>query len=534
MKITYDRRTRQFKLEPKTQKGGEIIALLRSPQKIVRFDKDLQCFWIPELAWHRLSRAIKTVLGTEVQAAQLLPQLRPEEQDVDWGGLVHTPPLPHQIKEAKIMLAGGVCIGSEMGCGKSLSMLMTYAALKKAGEVDALVVLGPNNAISQTWRLEEIPKHLGKRVCDHTQEFLLLNYDRVRIPREFERIHKFMTTRRCLLLLDEVHLLANEGSQRAEAVKTFRKLAKWVCGTTGTVSRNRAESFMGVYRLLTDAEISDKEFRDLFRPVGTYYIDLDAIEPVFETFGIRHLKTELKELPPRRMQKVKTVLSPRHKKIYNQMRDEWRAQITAMDGQEYTLAVRKGIVLVQMTRLLQLAAHPGLLGDAIDDDDVWKFRALDEYLEEAGDQKVIVWSERPGILNRVANRYSKWKPELAHGERTQGQNARAIQSWKGGDSQMLCASILAFGEGLNLAESSLAFYFGVTWRFDKWIQSQHRIHRLTSVDPCTSYALISEGTIEERVFAALQEKEDQQNTITGSESTLDVLGDREWVLQALE
>lgn len=531
MKIEYHAKTRQFRLEPVSQKGHDVVALLRSPQKLVRWDQHLGCFWLPELAWHRLARAIKTVSGAEVHSSRLLPGIQPKPIQAE---AVHTLPLPHQVKEAGIILGGGACIGSEMGCGKSLSSLLVYATLKAQGEVDALVIFGPRNAIHQTWRLEEIPKHLGRRVVDHPEEFLLLNYDRVWAPAEAERIRRFMTTRRCLLLLDEVHLLARESSKRSEAVKTFQKLATRVLGTTGTVSRNRAESFLGVYRLLTDAEITDKQFKDLFRPVGTYYLDLDAIEPVFETFGIRHVKTQLKQLPPRRMQKVKTAMSPRHRKLYNEMRDEWRAQITAMDGNQYTLAVRKGIVLVQMTRLLQIAAHPGLVGDTISDDDVWKFRALDEYLDEAGDQKVIVWSERPGILDRVAARYRKMLPEVAHGERTQKQNSDAIQRWKAGDSQMLCASILAFGEGLNLAESSLAFYFGVTWRFDKWVQSQHRIHRLTSADPCTSYVLISEGTIEERVFAALEQKEEQQNTITGSESTLDVLGDKEWVLRALE
>lgn len=422
-----------------------------------------------------------------------------------------TSPLPHQTEAIRAFLAGKVLCGDEMGLGKSRTTLGYYTHLLFHGEIDWLVVLCPKRVMS-VWH-DEMQKHLGYI----PEKATVLNYDRIwRHPWQ-EELQKLLTHERCLLVLDECHNLSRMESRRTEAAWRLCRMATRVLGLSGSPVRRGPESFFNVYRVITGASCTDRQFRLLFvqewRKKRIYH-DLEDLEEIYRRVGIRRRKVDVKELPPRTITPVYVELEGRQKKLYEEMRQEALVTLQGMD--EETFRVRAREVLSLCTRLLQLTTHPGLLGDSISDEHISRIRALDELLVESGEEKVVVWSKHPWILEKLAKRYADRNPVVVHGQKTDHQNEEALRRFREDpDCLLLLANMLAFAEGLNLQVSTVGIYYDLTYRFDRWAHSLERQHRIDSTRAVQIYVLLARNTIDELVLQNLLKKTEWQQTVTG-------------------
>jgi SNF2 family DNA or RNA helicase len=83
----------------------------------------------------------------------------------------------------------------------------------------------------------------------------------------------------------------------------------------------------------------------------------------------------------------------------------------------------------------------------------------------------------------------------------------AIQRWNAGLVETLLVHPKSAGHGLNLQSggSTIVFY-SLPWSLELYEQTIGRIHRGGQTRPCWVYCLITKGTIEERIWKALQDK----------------------------
>ena len=70
------------------------------------------------------------------------------------------------------------------------------------------------------------------------------------------------------------------------------------------------------------------------------------------------------------------------------------------------------------------------------------------------------------------------------------------------------AQIQAGGAGIELQYNTEVIFFSPTWSYQDYSQSSGRAYRIGQKNKVTVYKYISNRTIEERVYARLDEKQD--------------------------
>lgn len=79
-----------------------------------------------------------------------------------------------------------------------------------------------------------------------------------------------------------------------------------------------------------------------------------------------------------------------------------------------------------------------------------------------------------------------------------------LDAYEKSDESITFIQYQAGAMGLNLQKANKIVYFSLTERCDDWMQSQKRIHRIGQTISCFYYIFFCEGTVEERIYKALQ------------------------------
>lgn len=86
-----------------------------------------------------------------------------------------------------------------------------------------------------------------------------------------------------------------------------------------------------------------------------------------------------------------------------------------------------------------------------------------------------------------------------------------IARWNHGEIPLLLAHPQSVGYGLNLQEGgNIIVWFGLCWSLELYQQANARLHRQGQEKAVIIHHLLVEGTIDERVYQSLQQKENVQ------------------------
>ena len=90
-------------------------------------------------------------------------------------------------------------------------------------------------------------------------------------------------------------------------------------------------------------------------------------------------------------------------------------------------------------------------------------------------------------------------------------------AWNRGEIEILLAHPASAAYGLNLQQGgNHVVWFGLTWNYELYTQANKRLHRQGQEQKVIVHHLVSMGTRDEDVMAALQRKEDAQNWVMES------------------
>ena len=93
--------------------------------------------------------------------------------------------------------------------------------------------------------------------------------------------------------------------------------------------------------------------------------------------------------------------------------------------------------------------------------------------------------------------------------------AAVIKAFQTGRCRQLIANPQSAGHGLTFVNASHAIYFSLSYSYELMKQSQDRIHRIGQNRKCTYHYLLAEGTIDEVIYQAVQEKKDLSEAVLG-------------------
>ena len=409
----------------------------------------------------------------------------------------------------------------EMGLGKTVITLTAIDVLiNELFEVDRVLVIAPKRVAEDTWTREHakwdhlrhlrVSKVLGSP--EQRRRALAVDADIYVIGRD----NVVWLVEQCrqswpfdMVVIDELSSFKNPQAKRFRALKKVIPKASRVVGLTGTPSANGLMDLWAEIYLLDRGErlghtlgaYREKYFRPGAR--NGYVVfkweplrgSREKIEAAISDICISMSADDYLTLPKRIDNLIPVKLNPQEMKQYKTMEAE---QLLHIDDED-VVALNAAAV---MTKLLQIAngsvySHEGnvvRLHDA-------KLEALLEIIDTTDSPVLIFYSYKHDLAAIKA---------AIPGARTL-DGPEDIAEWNAGRVQVLLAHPASVGYGLNLQEGGhVIVWYGLTWSLELYQQANARLYRQGQDKPVIIHHLIAEGTVDEQVMRALQEKDMSQ------------------------
>lgn len=535
------------------------------------------------------------------------------EPDDDWDSIViKTPQFEHQqqIYDAH-KDAPFYALFWEMGLGKTKLIIDVASYLHSTGKIKALVIVAPNS-VYQNWISEELPKHLGcesiamdypkgssertriKKLIFLDPEFkpdrlrvISISYDSVATDHGAEYIRKVMLLYDALLVADESTAIKSHTAIRTRTMKKLRNAAKYRWIATGTpVAQSPfdihsqiaflSEDFWGEFGVKTlnafKNEFGEFQMRRVAGgrqfPELKAYRRLDILQKIIEPISSRLLKEDSTvKLPPKSYMIRRFELTPRQRKLYNEVKYEYEAEL---DGGLYLEAP---MAIVRLARLQQITSGfvtaearqtvcvdcaaatdagpcPGCylvicqtcaeregerccdrvayqddeirpikierrVVDVVSMEDNPRLDVLVDILNEAV-HKVIVWCrftrDVDNICHTLGTRALRYDGRV--GAREREEVLRRFRD-PADSAQVLVANTHAISQGVTLTIAKTMVYYSNSFSLEKRLQSEDRFHRIGQDQSVQIIDIVAEGSVDEHVVKSLREKFDIQRLVTG-------------------
>lgn len=417
----------------------------------------------------------------------------------------------------------GGCLADDMGLGKTIQTLSVL--IDRMEEGPTLVVAPTSVAFNWVREAERFAPTLRTTLYRETDrgEFLsqlgegdLLIASYGLMQRDAE---KLATVKWGTLVLDEAQKVKNSQTKTAHAVRDLD--AKWRLALTGTPVENHLGELWSMFRAISPGLLGSWDrFRERFaepierrKDAGRRHALARTVRP----FILRRTKSEvLSELPQRTETQLTAELSPKERKLYDDARLSAIAKLvggTAKTGKNQTDP--RFEVLAALTRLRQLACHPGLV-DAAWNQSSAKLDLFLEVVEELreGKHRALVFSQftQHLALLRKALDEREITYRYLDGSTPARQREVEVDAFQRGEGELFLISLKAGGTGLNLTAADYVIHMDPWWNPAVEDQATDRAHRIGQTRPVTVYRLVAKDTIEEQILAL---HADKRNLVAG-------------------
>lgn len=336
-------------------------------------------------------------------------------------------------------------------------------------------------------------------------DIVLTTYATMRLDVEFLKDFPFH-----YVILDESQNIKNPISQTAKAASILQSNHRLVL--TGTPVENNTVELWSQFSFLNPGMLGNLTyFQNSFSsPIERYGDEAAAklLKKMISPFLLRRTKEEVvKELPPKSEQIYYCAMSNSQKRLYQQVRDQYRAEIMNMIDTT-GLQDARFKVLQGLTKLRQLACHPHLITET-GRYDSGKFDAFLELLREivAGGHKVLVFSQFVRMLKIVGEELKKEKItfEVLTGA-TRDREACVTKFQEDPNTKVFLISLKAGGLGLNLTAADYVMIFDPWWNPAAERQAIDRAHRIGQSKNVFVYKMITRDTVEEKILELQKRK----------------------------
>lgn len=448
----------------------------------------------------------------------------------------------------------------EQGTGKTKLTIDTLAWLFMEHHVDALLVLAPNG-VHRNWISDELPAHLPNEIADKMRAYIYfsktaknvssireqkevlnhnglavvaMSYDALMTEHGAKFAKDFLTKRKCLYVLDEATRIKNPKAQRTKRVLASAKYAPFRRILTGTPVANSPFDIYAQLKFLDDfcwsslgigsytvfkahfgiweKKYNGQQGREFMSLVA--YRNLDDLHKVVDVHGSRVTKAQVLDLPPKLYSKRYFKLSPPQAQLYEQLRDNFMADL----GEQQVTAA---LAIVRLLRLQQVTSNYIPV-----DEDSTDLRQINvenpriELLRDVVDDiphKFIVWAKFQKDIDLImeALRADKVEAVQYDGRTSAEDRATAIERFQRGDAKAFVANPAAASEGLTLHAAKTVIYYNNSFKLTDRLQSEDRAHRIGQHSPVGYIDLVAEGTVDEHITKALCSKLNVASLITG-------------------
>lgn len=474
------------------------------------------------------------VSGPElVDTAALLEELDlAGELPVDWTGRsaairevgrLEPPPLPEETaaRLRAYQLIGcawlwhlyrnrlGGILADEMGLGKTIQAIGLILCWHGKGEKEGPVLIVAPASLLGNWARELATWAPGVRVYKHhgpdrlqafdsgdrSPDVLLTSYSTLRNDAELFRGETFS-----MAIADEAQHVKNRRTHASRSLRSIRAASRFIL--TGTPIENTIEDLRSLFAFCLPGYLKSV-------PAGVRGEDREwygrrDLERAAPYILRRAKKMVAPELPDKIEQTLWCPLAPRQAALYREVRENCQQTLMRMAATGASENRIRFTMLTELLRLRQVCADPGMLDPSFPFPEGGKFQAFEELLEEAldGEHRILVFSQFVKLLKRLRLRLEGDGIPCAYIDGATRDRLEVCDRFNRDPSIPLCLiSLKAGGTGLNLTGADTVIHFDPWWNPAVEDQATDRAHRIGQSRTVTSYKLVTEGTVEEKVIA---------------------------------
>lgn len=439
----------------------------------------------------------------------------------------------------------GAVLADDMGLGKTLQALAWIAHLAETDAMGGPTLVVCPASVMHHWAREAKRFTPGLRVMVlesgreraelrsrvPQQDIVITNYALLRQDIEFWRELPLRA-----VILDEAQQIKNPSAAVTRAALELR--ARHRVALTGTPLENRALDLWSIVSFVHPGFLGTRNsfstrFDQPESPPHRRRLLAARLRPLL----LRRLKGQVaQELPPRVEERIDCALTPGQRRLYLSELGRARAFLGTLLADPQGLERNRMPVLATLTRLRQICCHPTLAGGR-DGLGSGKFETLFELLEPllAEGHKVLLFSQFVECLKLIETEFEQRNVpyHMLTGQTTRRE--KVVSAFTEDPKPcVFLLSLRAGGLGLNLTAASYVVLFDPWWNPAIEAQAIDRTHRIGQTRTVIAYKLLTEGTVEERIWELQQRKSALAKDLLGEESFARSLTktDLEWLLSA--
>lgn len=391
-----------------------------------------------------------------------------------------------------------------VGAGKTAITLTAMGEMLREGHVKRWLVVAPKRVCTDVWPLEapkwsDITPALA--VGTPAQRAAALRSDASVVVINYDNLDKLEDLSGFDgIVFDELTRLKNPSGKRFKALEKLIAPINIRWGLTGSFTSNGLEDVFGQCKIIDQTLLGrakgaflQQYFICINRDFGQWTPAAGALEQVMARIKPATFVLEPGEykdkLPPCHIVEMRCDLEDRAP--YEKMKREYVVKF----ADDTVVALNAGAVT---TKLQQMAS--GFVYGA-DKQSIWysqhKFDMLDELLEGNQHTNTLIWYTYQEELAELKRRY----PHLHT-----SYDENVVERWNAGKIQLLAAHPKSFGHGINLQGQQHMVFLSLPWSLELYEQAVGRLHRGGQTKDVWVYILLTNKTIDERIWAALHDK----------------------------
>lgn len=422
----------------------------------------------------------------------------------------------------------------DMGLGKTV---ITLTAIKDlmldSFEVNKVLIIAPLRVARDTWPTEiekwdhlqmldisVIVGDLKSRIAavNHPAMIYVINRETVKWLIEYYEKNGWKWDFD-MVVIDELSSFKNHQSQRFKFLRKIRPFVKRMVGLTGTPSSNGLMDLWAEIGILDGGQRLGKfigRFREAYFKAGSMnpqtgvvfqYVPREgAEEQIYER--ISDITISMKALDYLNMPECISTshlveMSEQEKELYDTLRRDLLIPLEDGDIDAANAAALNG-------KLLQMA------NGAVYDENATarrihdhKLEALEDLIEAANGQSVLVAYWYKHDRERIMEYLAKLKIPVRD-----IKTSADIKDWNAGKIPVALIHPASAGHGLNIQQGGhILVWFGLTWSLELYQQTNARLWRQGQTNVVTIHHIITKGTVDEDVMAALEQKDVTQERL---------------------
>lgn len=461
----------------------------------------------------------------------------------------------HQIRGANMALrafgaldaktpGGGFGELFEMGCGKTLTTIAVAGALYNLGKIDRVLVVAPTSVCSVwphdlnqfatfPWEARVLLGDKKKRLKALNElenwpfkalRIAVINYESTHREGIFEALAAYKPD---LIVCDESQRIKNPSAAQSKALHKLGDAAPFRMILSGTPVQNNAVDLYSQYRFLDPAVYGANfyAFKNRYCIMGGYgqhqivgYRNMDELVEKEHSVAYRVTKEECLDLPQQTFINRYVQFTDAEQAIYEQLRKSSFLELETGENVTATTILTMYLRLMQLTGGFLTAdesTRPKQVNTA-------KLDALadivDDYVVDAG-KKLVIFARFRAEIAAIENllRLRKIQYGSIYGDVPMEERGKIVEDFQTNpDTKVFVAQIQTAGLGITLHAASTAVFYSYDYNYANYAQTLARIHRIGQRLPVTYIHLVVDGSIDEKILAALENKEDMAKTVVDS------------------